>query len=108
MYPYMTYLPYFWTRPLTTERPPPQKGHGWSVNFNQKVVPNQDVIRERIFDNLSFKAAPPPTKKKKKNRHSSVSKSSYGIISSIIPCQDPMSKLHTSEVSENFLDNFIM
>ena len=66
MYPYMTYLPYFWTRPLTTERPPPpQKGHGWSVNFNQKVVPNQDVIRERIFDNLSFKAAPPPAKKKK-------------------------------------------
>ena len=106
MYPYMTYLPHFWRRPLTTERPP--KDHGWSVNFNQKVVPTQDVIRERIFDNLSFKAAPPPTKKKEKTRHSSVSKSSYGIISSIIPCQDPRSKLHTSEVSENFLDNFIM
>ena len=75
-------------------------GGPWSVNFNQKVIPNQDVIRERILDNLSFKAASPPTKKKKKKRHSSVSKSSYGIISSIILCQDPISKLHTSEVSE--------
>ena len=62
------------TRPLTTGRP--LKDHGWSVNFNQKVVPDQDVIRERILDNLSFKAASPPTKKYM--RHSSVSKSSYG------------------------------
>ena len=62
------------TRPLTTGRP--LKDHGWSVNFNQKVVPDQDVIRERILDDLSFKAASPPTKKY--IRHSSVSKSSYG------------------------------
>ena len=62
------------TRPLTTGRP--LKDHGWSVNFNQKVVPDQDVIRERILDDLSFKAASPPTKKY--IRHSSVSQSSYG------------------------------
>ena len=31
-----------------------------------------------------------------------------GIISSIIPSQDPMSKLHTSKVLENFLNNFKM
>ena len=105
MHPYMTYLPHFWTRPLTTGRL--LKDHGWSVNFNQKVVPDQDVIRERILDNLSFKAAPLPPKKRKRKKKP-VSKSSYGIISSIIPCQDPRSKLHTSEVSENFLDNFIM
>ena len=66
MRPYMTYLPHFWTRPLTTGRP--LKDHGWSVNFNQKVVPDQDVISERILDNLSFKAAPPTTKKKKKKK----------------------------------------
>ena len=41
-----------------------------------------------------------PSYQKKKKRHSSVSKLSYGIISSIILCQDPISKLHTSEVSE--------
>lgn len=92
------------TRPLTTGRP--LKDHGWSVNFNQKVVPDQDVIRERILDDLSFKAASPPTKNtyvtpQYPNRH-------MGIISSIIPCQDPMSKLHTSKVLENFLNNFIM
>ena len=103
----MTYLPHFWTRLLTAGRP--LKDHGWFVNFNQKVVPDQDVIRERILDNLSFKAASPPTKKYL--RHSSVSKSSIrhmGIISSITPCQDPMSKLHTLKVFENFLNNFII
>ena len=40
-----------WTRPLTTGRP--LKDHGWSVNFNQKVDTDQDVISERILDNLS-------------------------------------------------------
>ena len=74
MCPYMTYLPHFWTRLLTAGRP--LKDHGWFVNFNQKVVPDQDVIRERILDNLSFKAASSPTKNDL--RHSSVSKSSYG------------------------------
>ena len=62
------------TRPLTTGGP--LKDYGWSANFNQKVVPDQDVIREHILDDLSFKAASPPTKKY--IRHSSVSKSSYG------------------------------
>ena len=101
MCPYMTYLQHFWTRLLTAGRP--LKDHGWFVNFNQKVVPDQDVIRERIPDNLSFKAASPPTKKYIRhsypNRH-------MGIISSITPCQDPMSKLHTLKVFENFLNNF--
>ena len=83
----------------------PLKDHGWSVNFNQKVVPDQDVISERILENLSFKAASSPTKNtyvtpQYPNRH-------MGIISSIIPCQDPMSKLHTSGVLENFLNIFI-